>query len=116
MAPDGRYPAAVPPRQPATAHGYPPNRGIENGFGTGALILGVMSVVPCFWTSGFGVVGGFITSFFAIALGITGRQKAAAGRATNGNFALGGLVLGCVGLVIAFITTATLLISLVAGG
>jgi len=75
-----------------------------------------MSVVPCFWTSGFGVVGGFITSFFAIALGITGRQKAAAGRATNGNFALGGLVLGWIGLVIAFVTTAILLISLVAGG
>lgn len=113
MTIDGRFQAPGPPGAPR--QGEPTAATIENGFGIGSFVLGVASVVPCFWFLGFGFIVGFITSFLAIALGILGRQKALAGRATNGNLALGGIVLGCVGLAIAFLATAVFLISLVAG-
>ncbi|MEV6951494.1 DUF4190 domain-containing protein [Streptomyces sp. NPDC051183] len=83
--------AAYPGQAPYGPYGPQPS----NGFGTAALVLGIISVVAC------------ITSFFAIAIGIAavvfgalGRGKANRGESTNGGMALAGIILGAVGIVL----------------
>lgn len=61
----------------------------QNGMGTAALILGIVSLF-CF---------GFVTGVLAVIFGAIGIQKANNGQATNKTMAMWGLVLGIVGLV-----------------
>ncbi|MEU3403767.1 DUF4190 domain-containing protein [Streptomyces sp. NPDC006670] len=102
------YPGYPPPAGYPGTPGYPPAPGYpgytgyhaygpgpSNGFGTTALVLGILSVVIC------------VTSFFSIALGIAavvfgvlGRGKANRGEATNGGMALAGTILGAIGIVL----------------
>ncbi|MFD0270958.1 DUF4190 domain-containing protein [Streptomyces sp. NPDC127106] len=100
----GGYAYPAPPPAPS-AYGYPGYPGHvsyvpyggqpRNGFGTTALVLGILSVVGC------------ITSFLAVAIGIgavvfgaLGRGKARRGEATNGGMALAGIILGAIGILL----------------
>lgn len=67
----------------------------DNGKGTGALIMGIVSVVLCFTTIisvGLGVG--------AVLMGVQGRKAADAGTADNRGTATAGMVLGIVGIVL----------------
>ncbi|MFI1099528.1 DUF4190 domain-containing protein [Streptomyces melanogenes] len=67
-----------------------------NGFGTTALVLGIVSVVLfCLW--GLGVILGIL----ALVFGFLGRGRAKRGQATNGGQALAGIILGAVGVVVS---------------
>lgn len=68
----------------------------DNGKGTAALVLGILSVVMCF---GIGVVLGVI----AIVMGVQGRRAVAAGTADNGGAATAGMVLGIIGVSLTLI-------------
>ncbi|MEV6680314.1 DUF4190 domain-containing protein [Streptomyces erythrochromogenes] len=76
----------------------PYGRAPSNGFGTTALVLGILAVVGC------------VTSFIAVALGIAavvfgalGKGKANRGEADNGGMALAGIILGAIGIVLGLL-------------
>jgi hypothetical protein len=71
----------------------------DNGTGLWALILGILGLVF------FGV----LTGIPAIFLGISGRRKAAAGKATNGGQALAGIVLGILSIALTVLALALIL-------
>ncbi|WP_326693900.1 MULTISPECIES: DUF4190 domain-containing protein [unclassified Streptomyces] len=101
------YPGAGQQPGPAPYGGYPGypgyggqggwgtvQRGPENGFGTAALVLGIISVVFfCGW--GLGIILGGL----ALIFGILGRKRANRGEANNGGMALAGIILGSVGIL-----------------
>jgi len=64
----------------------------DNGMGTAALVLGILSAIQC-----IPILGGIL----AIVFGRIGMQKAAAGQATNGDQARLGMILGIVGICIS---------------
>ncbi|WP_171170367.1 DUF4190 domain-containing protein [Streptomyces sp. I05A-00742] len=66
----------------------------DNGFGTAALVLGIVSLVLSV-TMIFGVVLGVL----AVIFGAVGRAKAVRGEASNRGQALAGLILGSLALV-----------------
>lgn len=80
-------------------YGHPGWTGMSaplNGFGTTALVLGIVSVVLfCLW--GLGIVLGIL----ALIFGFLGRGRAKRGQATNGGQALAGIILGAVGVVVS---------------
>ncbi len=106
-------PFARPAQQPA-AGGQPPFQGqqyaapgyqagygapvpaVSNGFGTAALVLGILAI-----PGAFTVIGGVLLGILAIIFGAIGRSRASRGQATNGGSALAGLITGAVGLVLA---------------
>lgn len=68
----------------------------NNGPGTAAMVLGIVSAAGfCLWPAAI-VVG-----VLAVIFGAVGRAKAARGEATNGGQALAGLICGAVGTVLA---------------
>lgn len=69
---------------------YPPK---SNGFGITALVLGILSVVTCYFGLLFGVP--------AVIFGVLGRGKAKRGEADNDGMALAGIITGAVGIVIS---------------
>lgn len=91
------YPAY--PGYPGYGYGHPGWTGMGaplNGFGTTALVLGIVSVVLfCLW--GLGIVLGIL----ALVFGFLGRGRAKRGQATNGGQALAGIILGAVGIVVS---------------
>ena len=68
----------------------------DNGKGTGALVMGILSIVLC-----FGSLIGIGLGVGAIIMGVQGRQAAQGGTADNGGVATAGLVLGIIGLVLS---------------
>ncbi|MGI5340361.1 DUF4190 domain-containing protein [Streptomyces sp. CA-181903] len=105
-APQGPGPYAGP--GPAYAPGYPGGPGLpvyhgpvapmapavpDNGFGTAALVLGIVSLVLA-----VSVVLGLVLGVLAVIFGAVGRAKAVRGVATNRGQALAGLILGALGL------------------
>ena len=87
--------------QPYAALGYEAGYGApvvaaRNGFGTAALVLGILAI-----PGAFTVVGGVLLGILAIIFGAIGRSRAKRGLATNGGIALAGLITGAVGLVLA---------------
>lgn len=74
----------------------------SNGFGTAALVLGVLALL-FFWLGPLAIVLGLI----AIVLGVLGRGRVKNGVATNGGAALAGIVLGAIGLLLGVAITAT---------
>lgn len=74
-------------------HGQPQGSP-KNGFGTAALVLGILGLL----TSLF--FGGIVFGIPAIVLGALGRGRANRREATNGGMAVAGLVLGVVSLLI----------------
>lgn len=81
----------------------------DNGKGTGALVLGIISIVLC-----FGVVLGIGLGAVAIVLGVQGRRAAAAGTASNGSTATAGMVLGIIGASLGLIVSLGYLANLAA--
>jgi len=63
----------------------------DNGTGLWSMILGIVSLF----------FGGLLLGVPAIILGLNGRRKAAAGRATNGGQAQAGFVLGIISTVMS---------------
>ena len=78
-SPDASYPVPVPVAQP------------RNGKGVGALVCGLLGLVPF-------PITGFWLSLVAIIIGWQGYKRAERGEATNSGVALTGFILGIVGL------------------
>ena len=103
-APD---PDAPPPQRPAEPAPYAASGAAagpygqqpvqaRNGFGTAALVLGILALL-----TSITVVGGILLGIVAVVFGALGRGRGKRGDATNGSSATAGLVLGIVALVVA---------------
>ncbi|MEV5597563.1 DUF4190 domain-containing protein [Streptomyces sp. NPDC052496] len=68
----------------------------NNGFGTAALVLGIIGA-----TLSFTIVFGFLFGALAIVFGAVGRMKASRKEADNGGSALAGIILGGVGILLS---------------
>jgi hypothetical protein len=93
-----------PPGYPQQGY-YPPGypqRAPSNGFGTAALILGIVGLI----TAIFGV--GILLGILAVIFGFLGRGRAKRGEASNGGAALAGVITGA----LAFVGGAVLYTSL----
>lgn len=103
-------PAATPPEatsyppapygQP-TPYGEAPPYGVaaaapRNGFGTAALICGILAVVGAIT-----IIGGILFGTLAAVFGALGRGRVKRREATNGGSATAGLVLGVLGLLLS---------------
>lgn len=80
----------------------------DNGKGTGALVMGILSIVLCFGSLlaiGLGVG--------AILMGVQGRRAALAGTADNNGVATAGIVLGSIGVALGLVASLGYLSSLV---
>lgn len=88
-------PYVAPPPYGAPLYGTPTTVGARNGFGTAALILGILSLL-LFWT----VLGGIVLGAVGLVLGILGRGRAKRQQATNGGAALAGIICGGIGLAL----------------
>lgn len=114
-APAGQPPGYGAPSGPPGGHDAPPagpgaygqqpfgtapgfGAGPRNGFGTAALVLGILSIVTCVT-----VVGGVLLGLLAVVFGVLGRGRAKKGLASNGGLAVTGLILGVVGLVLSIV-------------
>ncbi|MBZ4321746.1 DUF4190 domain-containing protein [Streptomyces huiliensis] len=74
--------------------GLPPSPAVpDNGFGTAALVLGIVSLVLA-----ISVVLGLVLGVLAVIFGAVGRAKAVRGVASNRGQAMAGLILGALGL------------------
>jgi hypothetical protein len=73
----------------------------RNGYGTTALVVGIVGLVFC-WVPMFGI----ILAGIAILFGFLGRARANRGEATNGGQAVSGAVLGSIAALIGIIVTA----------
>ncbi|WP_338673233.1 DUF4190 domain-containing protein [Streptomyces sp. SCSIO 30461] len=83
--------------------GYPGHTGSwgvtaqpQNGFGTTAMVLGIISVCGFFC---YGIPG-LVLGVLALIFGILGRKRYVRGQATNKGQALAGIILGSVGIVL----------------
>ncbi len=107
-------PLPLPP--PPSQVAYPTGRPPQNGFGTAALILGIVSVLPCAY---FIPLLGYLfvaAPVLAIIFGVIGRKKADQGLATNKNLATWGFWLGIAGLVLYAIAVVVLIVWVAAAG
>lgn len=93
------YPPAPP--QPYAGYGAPMPTAPKNGMGIAALVVGLLSL-PAVFT----VFGGFALGVVAVILGFLGYRRARAGEATNGGVAIGGIVLGVLGIVVSAVMVA----------
>jgi hypothetical protein len=95
-----------PPAYDAGA-GYPGQGGPmappRNGFGTAALVLGILAIVLC-WSA----VGGIVLGVLAIIFATLGIRRAGRGEATNKGMSIAGLVTGIIGLIIGVIFAVAL--------
>lgn len=79
----------------------------DNSKGTGALVLGILSVVLC-----FGSLLSLGLGIGAILMGVQGRKAAMAGTADNSGVATAGIVLGSVGGLLSLFASLGYLSSL----
>jgi len=100
--PGAAVPAAAPlPAGAPVPAGYGPPGGYpaapaRNGFGTTALVLGILAIV-----TSITVVGGVLLGVLAVIFGLLGRGRARRGEATNGGLALAGVITGVIGILLA---------------
>jgi uncharacterized protein DUF4190 len=80
---------------PPVTYGIP-GKGLRNGPGTAALVLGIVAVVLS-WT----VVGGIVLGILAVIFGTVGRVRVKHGEADNRRSANAGIITGVVGIVLA---------------
>ncbi|MGP9018249.1 DUF4190 domain-containing protein [Streptomyces sp. BR1] len=87
------------PDYPGYSYGHPGWTGMGaplNGFGTTAMVLGILSIVLfCLW--GLGIILGIL----ALIFGFLGRGRAKRGQSTNGGQSLAGIILGAVGIAVS---------------
>ncbi|MFF4948920.1 DUF4190 domain-containing protein [Streptomyces chattanoogensis] len=74
-----------------------------NGFGTAALVVGIVGVLL-----GVAVVPGIVLGVLAMVFGAVGRTRRARGQATNGGTALAGMVLGGTAVTVSALVAALL--------
>lgn len=89
--------APYPP--PGSGYGGPPPQQAKNGLGIAALVLGILSLPLAVFFFPVGLILGIL----AIIFGVIGMGRAKKGLATNRGVAIGGLVTGIIGTVIALI-------------
>ena len=94
-APYGQQPYGQQAYGQQPPFGTAPVRGMRNGLGVAALVLGILALL-----GGLFVVGGLL-GLVAIGVGIAGRRRARRGEASNGGMALAGIVLGALGLLLS---------------
>lgn len=73
----------------------------KNGYGTAALVLGIIGLVFC-WVPVFGV----ILAVLALVFGWLGMHRAEAGQATNKGHSIAGIVLGAIAALVGIVVTA----------
>jgi hypothetical protein len=78
----------------------------RNGFGTTALVLGILATLGSLF-----VIPGIVLGVPAIGFGFLGRRRAKRLQATNGGLALWGVISGVVGLAISGGIVALFLVS-----
>lgn len=76
----------------------------RNGFGTTALVLGILSVL-----TSFTVLLGVLLGVLAITFGFLGRSRAKRKQATNGGMAIAGILTGVAGTAIAVLIVVAFL-------
>ncbi len=81
---------------PGYGYGWPGMPLPQNGLGTAALVLGILSICLFFL---YGVVS-LVLGTLAVIFGVKGRRRAARGEATNAGQAQGGFVTGIIGIVV----------------
>ncbi len=95
-----QYPYHGYPQQPYAQqgpYGSAPGGGRpRNGFGTAALVLGILAILVFLFPP-----LGFLLAFVGIVLGFIGRRRVKRGEATNGGVALTGLLLSILGLLVS---------------
>ncbi len=103
---DPYAPPASPPMYGAPVYGAPSGApgAARNGFGTTALVLGILAVL-----TSLTVVLGVIFGLLAIVFGFLGRRRARRQEATNGGMALAGMLIGAAGLAIGVLIVAAFL-------
>lgn len=79
----------------------PPATAPRNGYGTAALVLGIVGVLLC-WVPVFGPILGAL----GVLLGVLGLMRTTRGEATNRGSATAGVVLGAVTALVGVIVTA----------
>ncbi|GAB2976681.1 DUF4190 domain-containing protein [Actinotalea caeni] len=82
----------------------------DNGKGTGALVMGILSIVFC-----VGSLLSLALGVGAILMGVQGRKAADAGTADNRGVATAGIVLGAVGAALSSLSTLGYLSSILTG-
>ncbi|MFG2718034.1 DUF4190 domain-containing protein [Streptomyces sp. NPDC048416] len=93
----GGYPG-YPGQQPS--YGYPGWAGMsapQNGFGTAAMVLGIIACASMFCTWG---IAGIVLGVLALIFGLLGKGRAARGEANNRGQAVAGVVMGIIGIVL----------------
>ncbi|MGW8330757.1 DUF4190 domain-containing protein [Streptomyces sp. NPDC055897] len=86
------------PGQPA--YGYPGFTGItppQNGFGTAAMVLGIVACASMICTWG---VSGIVLGTLALIFGLLAKGRVRRGEANNRGQALAGVIMGIVGIVV----------------
>jgi hypothetical protein len=76
----------------------------RNGFGTTALVLGILAVL-----TSLTVVFGVLLGVLAVIFGFLGRRRARRQEATNGGMALAGMLTGAAGIVIGVLIVVAFL-------
>lgn len=71
----------------------------RNGYGTTAMVLGIVAVVAVF--TGWLIPLAIATGILATVFGVLGRRRAARGEAADGSQALTGLILGPIAVTLA---------------
>ncbi|WP_112469745.1 DUF4190 domain-containing protein [Streptomyces triticisoli] len=106
------YPA-YPGYPGGQGYGWPgtPMTPPQNGMGTAAMVLGILSCTMFCVYGVFSVVLGVI----AVVLGIKGRRRSERGEATNHGQAQAGLVTGIIGLVLGLAVMVVMIIAIVVG-
>lgn len=79
----------------------PPATAPRNGYGTAALVLGIVGVLLC-WVPVFGPILGAV----GVLLGVFGLMRSNRGEATNKGSAISGIVLGGITALVGIIVTA----------
>lgn len=104
----GQQPSYGAPGDPTPGWGQPaggPPPSPKNGLGTAALVFGVLALlsIVIVWVPFVGIVT-IVLALLAVILGVAGRGRVRAMRATNGGVALWGLILGVIMLILGVIT------------
>ncbi|MFB7458859.1 DUF4190 domain-containing protein [Streptomyces sp. NPDC056188] len=98
------------PAYPAAGQGWPGMpMPAQNGMGTAAMVLGILSCVMFCVYGIFSVVLGVL----AVVFGVKGRRKADRGEANNRGQAQAGLITGIIGIVLGLATIALVILGVV---
>ncbi|MET7476812.1 hypothetical protein ABZT17_20895 [Streptomyces sp. NPDC005648] len=118
MAPGGPGPGPQGGGMPPGGYGYPaypqgygwPGMQVpQNGLGTSAMILGILS---CCLFCIYGIVS-LVLGVLAVVLGVKGKRRADRGEATNRGQAQAGFITGIVGIVLGIATIALIVFAIV---